>query len=287
MQLTLSRRLVTGLDLLLIGLLAYFAALAVNDFIGSRLAQHSEVHVPPVTSHGPAESHTRAQYNAIVERDVFSMPNQPAAAPVAEDLHLKLLGTSLMTREKPYAIVQDDRNGRQALYRLGEDIPDAGKLVAVEKTRILIDRQGHKVAVEIPQNALPGPVPNTLPPPKIVPNVRGAAPVRSLGAGRFALNRSALQGRMHNMAQLFTQMRAVPNFQNGKASGFRLSEIQPGSLFDQIGLKDGDVVLSINGQVLNNPARAVEMLNQLQSRDWVTVSLMRGGRPMQLQYEIQ
>ena len=44
------------------------------------------------------------------------------------------------------------------------------------------------------------------------------------------------------MSQLFTQIRAVPHFEGGQSIGFRLFAIRRGSLFDKIGLKNGDII---------------------------------------------
>ena len=83
-----------------------------------------------------------------------------------------------------------------------------------------------------------------------------------------------------------TELRALPVLQNGTSNGFRLSEIQPGSIFEQIGLQDGDVLTAVSGQQLNDPARAMQMLSTLQTRSDVTLNVLRNGAPVQLSYTI-
>ena len=80
---------------------------------------------------------------------------------VEEDLHIKLIGTSMASKSKPYAIIEDPA-GNESLYQVGEDIPDAGKLVSVETNRAIIDRSGHRVAIEIPSSDLPEVPPSQL-----------------------------------------------------------------------------------------------------------------------------
>jgi general secretion pathway protein C len=89
------------------------------------------------------------------------------------------------------------------------------------------------------------------------------------------------------MGQLFTQMRAIPNMQDGKTDGFRLSEVVPGSLFSQMGLRNGDVVSSIGGQDLNDPTQAIGMLNSLRQASSLAITVMRHGRPVELNYQIE
>jgi general secretion pathway protein C len=88
------------------------------------------------------------------------------------------------------------------------------------------------------------------------------------------------------MSQLFTQIRAVPNLHNGTSDGFRLSEIVPGSIFQQMGLQDGDVLTGVSGQPIGNPARAMQMLSTLQSRSNITLNVLRNGAPVQISYTI-
>lgn len=290
MGFNLSERYLTALNLLLIAGLAYFAALAVNDAISGRLAGGLRIApVPAPVAHAPERVSPRSHYDSIVERDVFSPPSEAAPAPAAsEDLHLKLLGTSLMTKERPFAIVEDDRNGKQSLYRLGDDIPDAGKLAEVQKDRIVIDRHGQRVAVEIPPNLMPPPPPAPAPEPEAAPRpMIGYPGVRRMGANSFTLDRPTLNNSLQNMAQLFTQIRAMPNFQDGKTKGFKLSEIQPGSIFQQMGLRDGDVLTTVEGQELSDPSQALMLLNTLRDKESIGISVIRGGRPMQLQYDIR
>jgi len=111
--------------------------------------------------------------------------------------------------------------------------------------------------------------------------------VRRIGRNEFTIERAALDRNLQNMGQLFTQMRAIPNVENGKTDGFSLSEVIPGSLFSQMGLRDGDVVSSIGGQDLNDPTQAIALMNNLRSASSLSITIMRRGQPVQLQYQIQ
>jgi hypothetical protein len=62
----------------------------------------------------------------------------PAAAPIENDaLAVKLTGTSQQSTGKPFAIIED-REGVQALYQVGQMIPDAGRLLDVARESAVI-----------------------------------------------------------------------------------------------------------------------------------------------------
>ena len=159
MELNLSDRHIVALNLLLVVVLSYFAALAVNDVIRLRRgtsdapARLVEVKLTDDSS----ANRSRAAYQAIVERDIFNLVPPPAPAPevVIEDLHLTLIGVSQTTSGKPFAIVADP-TGQQSVYQVGETIPGAGKLLEVGKDRAVIEHGGKQVAIELPKDDMNG-----------------------------------------------------------------------------------------------------------------------------------
>jgi general secretion pathway protein C len=287
MGLNLSERYLTAFNVLLIAGIAYFAALSVNDVIKARSESVSIGSPLPAARLGAEVKNPRPFYDQIVQRDIFVPPQEVVAPapPPPVDLHLRLLGTSFQTKDKPEAIIMDERSNEQSLYRLGEDIPDAGKLVSVEKNRVYIDVSGNRIALEIPADAMTS--------QQASPVFSGAARIRrprnSLGvhrrrANHYDIDRSFVNSSLQNLTPFLGQMRALPD-QSGK--GFKLSEIQNNSIFQQLGLRDGDVVQTINGQSLSDPASAIQLLNSLRASDSIAMVLTRSGRPIQFTYEIQ
>ncbi len=316
MRARLSEYHVVGMNFVLLAALAYFAALTVNDFVARRLIDSLSAEPAAPAVHRPVLRHnSRAAYATIAQRDVFNSVKETklAPAPVATDLHIKLLGTSQLTRDRPFAVIEDDSR-QQALYRLGDEIPDAGRLVAVEKKRVIIHHEGRNVALEIGEEQLTSERPSGRAPSALAARLREkaqrrqeqhrrrsprgpraeAAPRSPLAPGgvhqvadnQYVVDRSTVDQDMKNMGELLTQVRAIPNIENGKTTGFRLSEIQAGSLFQQMGLQDGDIVQSVGGQNMNDPTRALELLSLLQNQKSVAVQVLRNGQPVRLNYQI-
>jgi general secretion pathway protein C len=299
MTLRFSERYVMALNLLLIAILAYFLALSVNDIILGRVAGGAPAHLPSLLGAEPSApaTHPRAFYEGISKRDIFNLvPVTEAPAEVATNLHIKLLGTSSLTLSQPFIIVEDDNNHAQSLYRMGDEIPDAGKLVGVYKDHAIILHQGRRIKLEMPagQNATPAEIPRPfgLPGGPFRRNfLRGRASqngVRQIDPNRYVLDRSTVDNNLNNMAALFTQVRAIPNLgPNGQSNGFKLSEIQPDSIFQQIGLRDGDILTGVGGQSISDPAKAVQLLGSLRNQNSISLTVMRGGQSVQFQYNIR
>ncbi len=299
MLLRFSERHITALNLLLIAALAYFLALSVNDIVLGRVAGEGSFHLPTMAPDRTpfAVFHPPTYYEAIIGRDIFNLePASEGPTEVATNLHIALLGTSQLTLARPFIIVEDKNTHEQSLYRLGDDIPDAGKLVGVFKDHATIIHDGRRARLDMPNQSISpteqAPRPFGIPGLPLRHNLLrppfGRNGVRQVSPGRYVLDRSTVDSNMSNMAALFTQIRAIPNLGgNGQSNGFRLSEIQPDSIFQRIGLRDGDVLTSVEGQDVKDPAKAMEILSSLRGQSMVNLTVMRDGRPMRFQYNIR
>jgi general secretion pathway protein C len=308
MTFNLPERYIYLVNVLIVAAIAWFAALSVGDgvrlhFAGGDAALQEQAnraqHLPP------GMFRSAALYEPIVRRDVFHLEPAPVAAPTTttnENLSITLLGTSHLSGGiKPFAIVED-ASGNQTLYRLGEIIPDAGRLLQIDRDRIIVMHNGKRVAVQIPADELGDSLgsqsakgfdrfrrfhnrqfPFLRRPIRRRPSVGG---VHQLGPDRYAISRSTVNDNVNHMAQLFTEMRAVPNLENGKSNGFALSEIQPGSIFQQIGLHNGDVLTDVSGHPVSDPAKAMQLLSTLDNQSSITLTVIRNGAPVRLSYSI-
>lgn len=301
METRLTERHIVALNFLLIAVLAYFAALSVNDVVAMRLST-ARVALPHAVARQIDDgmgNRSRDAYQEIVNRDIFNIapPPQPHVEVVEKiDLPYDLVGVSTFSAGKPPYAILSDRRGEQNVYKLGQSVPSAGKLVEVDRDRVFIDHNGKRVAILLPKEDLPGPVMGAQPlaPPSEDDNADGSNDddaydpnVEDLGDNRYKIPRATIDHSIGNMSQLLTQIRAVPNIQDGKTNGFALSEIEPGSVFDEMGLEEGDVLRSVNGQQVTDPGQAMQMMSALRGANSISIQVLREGHPTTLSYQIQ
>jgi general secretion pathway protein C len=114
-------------------------------------------------------------------------------------------------------------------------------------------------------------------------------PISKEGNNTYAISRSDLETQMSNLPELLTQARAVPNLVpggNGKIDGFRILDVVDGSLYTKLGIKTGDVIKSVDGEPVDSPAKAMELYNNLRSKNQVNLTMERNGTPMNMTYNI-
>jgi S1-C subfamily serine protease len=75
----------------------------------------------------------------------------------------------------------------------------------------------------------------------------------------------------------------VPKLTNGK-KGVAIRGFRPNSVFDALGLKNGDVIVSVNGAPVGSAADLVGALQMRQNP--TTVELERRRKPLSLTFEV-
>jgi general secretion pathway protein C len=110
--------------------------------------------------------------------------------------------------------------------------------------------------------------------------------IKKINNNSYEVAQNEIDATLANLNSIATQARIVPNFQDGKANGFKLFSIRPGSLYSKIGIQNGDVVTRINGYDLSSPDKALEIYNKLKDSKQVTVDVIRRGKPETIDYRI-
>jgi general secretion pathway protein C len=83
------------------------------------------------------------------------------------------------------------------------------------------------------------------------------------------------------------QARVVPEQENGRTVGIRMMGIRDDSLLGTLGMKNGDRLQTINGFDMSSPEKALEAYARLRTADKLTVQVNRGGKNMNLDYNIK
>lgn len=81
-------------------------------------------------------------------------------------------------------------------------------------------------------------------------------------------------------------LRVVPQTEKGTAIGFKLYRVQPGSFPAQLGLQNNDLLRSINGKKLVDPAAALDIFEEAKRAPKVVLTLLRSGQEVERTIEL-
>jgi general secretion pathway protein C len=111
--------------------------------------------------------------------------------------------------------------------------------------------------------------------------------IRKIGENRFEVDRSTVESVVANPAELMKARIFPVRDGSGRVVGMRLLGLKPGSLLGSLGLVNGDQLMSINGFEMNDPKTMLEAYTKLMQADRLSLSLIRQGRPMNIDLAIK
>lgn len=76
--------------------------------------------------------------------------------------------------------------------------------------------------------------------------------------------------------------RIVPHLHDGHRCGVKLYAIRPGSLFEAVGLRNGDVVVAIDDIALDGGELMAGLPARLVDAPWIDLSVLRRGLPLRI-----
>jgi general secretion pathway protein C len=262
----------------LLTLSAYLLADTVDAMIGRSLDASAKASRPSEqVRQGIEPRRELSDYSSILERGLFGEGKGPSGAPAAESYTAYTLIGTIEGESFAGAVLADTAN-QQAFYRRDQKLPDGSLLVKVRLDRVTLKRpDGSTVEIQIVDDT------------KIV-NIAKAVPgsgVRKVGEGRFMVDQREIASSTENMSQVLTQARALPYLEGGKTVGFRISEIVPGSIYEKIGLVNGDVVQRVNSQDVDDPGKFFQLYQGLKDEKRISIDLLRNGQRQSLNYDIR
>ncbi|MBI4844414.1 MAG: PDZ domain-containing protein [Nitrospirae bacterium] len=294
-------RLINYVLLLLILISTLYAARALVTFYSYGNKDISA----GVEGNAPAETSNIIRditgYSPIVAKNPFGPPMrfyiiappeaEKAQAETAETslASLRLIGTVTGPENLSYAIIIDTSGpsaNKAEVFALGEAVSNYGILTEVLSESVKIISNGITQTLEMIQTAVL-PDNNAY---NYQPETLSASKepfVKKVGKRKFQVDRKQVQSSMENPEKILTDARLLPNFVNGKQDGYSISEVKPGGLYENLGLKNGDILLRVNNLEISNPEVAIQAMSAIRGTNNVNLDIIRNNQKMSLTYELK
>lgn len=274
------------------GLLSAKAIISVLGFISCILAAWFSLRAgeawlrlrtftPPATVVGEsvtstADTPTLESFQSLTSQDIFGTKKvaQTPAAPTApvSKLKLRLLGTNVTTTGTPFAIIAEETKREEDVFSLRETVFGQARLVEIHSEYVKLENNGVLEILKLDDG------------PEIT------TPTESDGTSEqtdFTVPETEVSDALSNLPLLLSQARAVPYFRNGQSIGMRLFAIRRGSLYEKIGLRNGDIIKMVNDNSVSDPTQALKIFEQLKSERAISVKVERNAQDVQLNYSIR
>jgi general secretion pathway protein C len=260
----------------------FYKTLALQ-LIRMRPAPAVEIKAPaaPVAVREPVDA-----YRVIPERNLFGtttkvVADKQTAAVPQQDIALlfEIKGTVAGEGKYGFAIIEEKGTKKQRLVKAG-DVVAGAKVIRIKRNAVdvLVEEQERTLKMAEMKEA---PI---LPPAATV----AAAPAGPFSPpGTLVINRSELQDAMADMGSMLSQAQVRPYFNAGVPDGFIVTSIRPGSLYQKMGIANGDIIQEVNNRKIQTADDLSGLLNILKSSNDISLVVKRGGNPKAMNYQFR
>lgn len=321
MLVTILKKYVWVINLLLLTGLAYTLASAVNGQIEGKLkSTDASASTKFETNYSNKKSKIsgkkpEAYYSIINTRNIFGLipsegsggPNTPglnggSEEPPETSLNLVLLGTIMNPDARSVAIIKNPDNSKVQGYRGGEDIDIIPKervtLVNVKNCRAIIQRSGKphetikckNLGDEVASRPKSNPRAGSRNNRQDNKNIRDSRQeeneeqdegISKIGDNEYEISRDMLEDVLGDPTQIVQEARVIP-----QKDGLRFFGIRSNSIFWKIGIKNGDTLHQINNVELNDVERALGVFEELRGESNFTIEYTRAGQKYTNEYTV-
>jgi len=276
--------------LVAIVLFMYQGAGIFYKILGMQLVVKPTVALPaagaPVGLRAPPKE-AQDYYRIVAERNIFGSTDKTLAEKLAEkegksaavqplSTLLELRGTVAGSGKLSFAVIEEKGKNKQGLYRVGDKIAGA-TLIRVMRDQVAL-KSNEREEILKKRDATE----TTIVPPK------GADAQAAAGSpGAMILNRGEIASSLKDMGQMMSQAQIRPYFSTGMPDGFMVSSIRQGSIYQKMGLVDGDVIQELNSRKLSSADDMVGLYNVLKSGSAMSLKIKRAGKQETFNFQIR
>jgi general secretion pathway protein C len=286
-------------------LLAVLAYILLSLVLGGDAGQGPAVDTTPgiTTTDRDIEKTTQppANHSVILQRNIFgstqvdatgkgpqsdNLTAMSSSSILEEQLQLRLLGTVAGNEEAACAVIEDLTTKVQDLYVIGDCLRGA-RIERIERNRIVLLAEDGQQVLNLyvtsgdsePAERVEKPVVAKVPSDQEV--------VKIVSPSEREINRKAFLAKVGGMEAILRTVEVSPYVVNNEAKGLRISGLEGLSLAKYIGLRDGDVIQAINGQMVTDKRKAFQVLRKARALSSSDIQLLRGKEEKTLSFRIE
>jgi general secretion pathway protein C len=196
------------------------------------------------------------------------------------DSNLRLLATMVVVPPEysTALLTEGARESKARPYRIGENLGSDGIIATIDQKKVCTESN---ICICMDQTVAKA----TAEPAAAAPSEGG---IERLADNKFQVDRSVIDEAMGNVEALALQIKATPHKDaSGNVDGFRLSAVRSTSLFGKLGIKNGDIIHSVNGTPLTSSEGAMAAYGALKSSSTFYFEITRRNQRMTMEYTIR
>jgi general secretion pathway protein C len=283
------------INLLLLTGASYLGVSSFYQVIGSKIEVINPSADAGETQAVPEKEPIRAlsEYKAIEDRNLFRLKQKQEIVPEPAKvdinalketkLQLKLWGTVTGDDQNAYAVIEDTKQRVQQLYHI-EDAVQNAIVKEIHREKVILEVNGAFEVLQMEESQETAGGSNVA---RRVSGEKRENVVNPSESRRISLKRDRIDEAVNDLGNLMKQVRIRPHYKNGQSDGLTLSGIRSDSIFSEMGFRNGDVIIGVDGKNIQSVDDALSLYQNLQSGESVQVQIRRRGRLQTIDYAVE
>jgi len=236
-------------------------------------------------------------YSAIVEQDIFGSSSRTKksllgdngvgpALSAEEELGIALLGTVAGSPEISRAIIKDLETNELSLYKTGDTVATA-YIESIEKDVVVLLHQGQRKILDLGarESAARHPVDkqHDADNAQAALSNNAAQAVETNPPAQFHTSAGA---KLRNIEIMLTNAVIEPYTIDGQVEGLKITGLENIRGAEELGLKNGDIIRTVNGHRLTSKQKAYQIFKKARSQAAANIELLRGNETKTLSLAI-
>jgi type II secretory pathway component PulC len=196
---------------------------------------------------------------------------------------LKLIGTIVLSDPQYSVATVTDGSAESTALLVGDNFQNYGRVLEIHRNNVCFLKPDNSLGfIDLPEENIRfgQPLPTAFTPSP-------AEGIARTNDNEFDIKKTFLLEKLNDPNLLF-QAHAVPHMgPDGQIAGFKILSINPGSVYEALGMLAGDVISEVDGQPMNSISRAQELFASVRQRDQVNIGIERNGTNMTFTYKIR
>jgi general secretion pathway protein C len=323
MAAAVNNRLRNGIVLTTLALCAFFTAQGATALLSANMLEPDAEGATRAPTRNTAAARTQRRHDPgiILKRNIFNselgdLSVAPISDPALPDAEMpdgevealctnkmRLIGTVVLPGELEQslaAIVGTDQ--KAGLYRGGAEV-EGSRIRAIQSDQVVLQTTTgfcRLAMFEVDTGAAQKP---TRPAARTVTRQKKRGPDADRNAGlsadelaegiekvndtNYNISRTMLNKVLDNAGRLIGIAAVSPKVEGGQSVGMEIRGIRANTLLTKLGIQNGDVLESVNGQSLTSTDAALGAYTTLRTADKFNLSIRRGSQSMIINYNLQ
>jgi general secretion pathway protein C len=231
-----------------------------------------------------------SDYAEIVGRNPFGTLNQTVGTNkwtsfgpvVSQELGLALFGTVSGSPEVARAIIKNLKTGVSDLYKIGQTVEGA-TIEGIGTDEVILMHNGEKKILRLSIAQSNGNNSTETPPVKTINEMSNTtkADLSNQNAN------TSIRTKIGCVEAILKQALIEPHVVDGQVEGFKITDLENIKDAEVLGLKNGDIIRTVNGNLLTSKQKAHQIFKKAMSQTAINLELLRNDETKKLSFVLR